>query len=278
MVPYWRKRQLKLIESRQARCISYATRELERIMYSAIDLIIKNWETTGKYHDPHLDDMHKVSEKFYEKAIRSAITSADDTKKMQGDKKRLAKLPWGLPKDLRSMEQLFRDKRLWPKIMKRSRKLTDRIREAYFKKLKKRFEKEIPRVLSGEISPQELKKELQSEWKSSKARVETIFRTETTNYFAKAQVAYFESDEDIIGFEFDCIRDIAATPICRARHGLIYRPNTELLKKNTPALHYNCRSHLIPLANTSENRKLLNDPSRNPKNRAVPPLPPGWRK
>lgn len=35
---------------------------------------------------------------------------------------------------------------------------------------------------------------------------------------------------------------------------------------------------LFLIANTSDNRKLLKDPSRDPKNRAVPPLPPGWRK
>ena len=120
------------------------------------------------------------------------------------------------------------------------------------------------------------KKRMMSTFDATKSRVETIFRTETTTYFDQTQVRYFQSDPEIIGFLFDALLDSATTKICRSRHGLVYRPKTQELREVTGACHYNCRKHLIALANTEYNRKLLADPNRDPSKRKVAPLLPGW--
>ena len=278
MNPKWRKRQIEMVERRQNIVIRSAVSQMEKSMRRAIDLIWDGYEKTGHYFQPSLNDMFIASEDFYSNVVKSAYLTTQVTKNMQSGKKNLAKLPVGLPRRLKGMEQLFRDKRYWPMIMKRSKLVTERLRKQYLAKLNKKFQEILPKIQSGEITPSEAKKEMITAWDTSKSRVETIFRTETTNYFSKTQVAFFDGDKDIIGFMFDAIKDTGTTEICKKRHGLVYRPGTKELQDNTPALHFNCRSHLIPLANIPENRKLLDDPTRNPKNRAVPPLPPGWRK
>lgn len=277
-MPAWRQRQLKLVENKQDLVVSSAVSRMNKILKKAVDQIWENYERGGNFIQPNLNDMFDASEEFYKNVLAIAIQCSKSTKSMQrSTTKHLARLPYGLPRNLKGLEQLFRDKRYWPKVMKRSKLLTERLRKSYLLKLKKRFDKVIPKVLSNEMTPNEAKAEMLDGWRATKDRVETIYRTETTNYFARTQVAFFENDEDIIGYLFDSIRDSGTTEICRKRHGLVYRPGTKELRENMPALHYKCRSHLIPLANTPENRKLLNDPSRDPRNRSVPPLPKGWR-
>lgn len=245
-------------------------------MKKAVDHIFEHAEQFDRYSEPQLNEMFAITDHFYRSVVEQAFYASQDEKKSQRGKKRLAKEP---PKNsLKVLAQVFEDKREWPKMMRRSKKLTERLRKDYLQKLKRKFKEVMPRVNSGEISPDEAKSQMMDTWHASKARVETIFRTETTNYFAQTQVKFFEEDDEIIGFLFDSIRDTSRTEICRSRHGLVYKPNTAELHENTPALHYNCRSHLIALANTPENRKMVNDPSRDPANKKVEPLPPGWRK
>lgn len=274
--------------NRKRKVINRVVDDMEAVMKTAIDYIFDHWDGTTRFPTPTLNGMYDVSERFYRSVITNAYEHCEEEKlpksgksekKIAGaGKKKLAKLPTGLPRRLNGLEKVFRDRRYWPKVMKRSRVITDRMRKQYQEKLRQKFEEIVPKMKDGSITPKEAKEELLSSWKASKSRVETIFRTETTNYFGKAQVAFFEDDPEIIGFLFDSLKDSASTKICRSRHGLVYKPGTKLLTENTPALHWNCRSHLIPLANTPENRKMVSDPSRDPSKRSVEPLPNGWRK
>lgn len=267
---------------------------MESAMRDAVDYIMYHYEKTGQFMVPTLNSMYGVSDSFYRDVITAAFHSAskekeaqrkneaipvDKNKKLQEGFKRMSgKWPTGIPKSLTGLEKIFRDRRYWPKIMKRSKRITDTVRKRYLSKLKIKFDGILPDLDNGIISPQEGKKVLMEAWEATKPRVELIFRTETTTYFGKTQVAFFADDDQIIGFLFDALRDRATTQWCRTRHGLIYRPGTKLLSENTPACHWNCRSHLIPLANIEYNRKLLEDPNRDPENRKVEPLPSGWRK
>lgn len=263
--------------------------EMEAVALDATDYIIEHWEKTGRYAEPSLNGMDSVMAAFYHSVLTHAVAAARKQKPRTGKKatkaiinsrRRLSRqnLPYGLPGNLRDLEQIFRDPRYWPRIMKRSKILTSRLQKLYQQKLRRKFNDLMPKILDGQISPAEAKLKIQKEWATSKARVETVFRTETTNYFARTQVAFFAKEEEIIGFLFDSVRDTGRTDICRSRHGLIYKPGSKLLKENTPALHYNCRSHLIPLVNTESNRKMIEDPKRDPTKVSVAPLPPDWRK
>jgi SPP1 gp7 family putative phage head morphogenesis protein len=261
--------------ARKKRVISSVVDKMEQVMREAVDYILSNYDGTDRFPEPSLHRMYDVSAEFYRSVVGEAYHACGEDKK---GKKRLAKIPLGLPRTLKGMEKVFRDKRYWPKIMKRSDLITDRLRRQYLEKLRKKFEEIVPQMRNGEITPKDAKAELMKSWGASKARVESIFRTETTTYFEKSQVAFFSDDDEIIGFLFDSLKDSGSTKICSSRHGLVYKPGTKLLADNTPALHYGCRSHLIALANTPANRKMVNDPSRDPSKRSVAPLPKNWRK
>ena len=277
-VPAWRKRHINQKYARKNRVIVSAVTEMEEVMKRAVDEIYDHAVKTHHFAEPSLNEMFTVSDRFYRRVVEQSFYSAEEEKKMQVGRKRLGKAPPKMPRSLRDLHQVFGDKRYWPKIMKRSKVMTERLRKSYIRKLRKKFDEMMPRITSGEWSPAEAKTHLMETWKTSRSRVENIFRTETTNYFGKTQVAFFENDPEILGFLFDSIKDTARTDICRSRHGLIYRPGTKLLRENTPACHWQCRSHLIALANTPYNRKMLSDPDRDPSKKSVVPLPSGWRK
>lgn len=277
-LPAWRKKQIKSKFRRKDSLIYHTVNQMEAVMKLAVNQIIDHYINTEQYAQPTLNGMFAVSDRFYRYVVTAGFDSAKEEKKLQPGHKRLAKGPTGIPKSLKDLEQVFRSSKQWPRIMNRSRALTERLRRQYLAKLRKKFKSILPKLESGELDPNEAKKEMMQAWNASKSRVETIFRTETTNYFGSTQVSFFDGDPEIIGFLFDSVRDTSRTDICKSRHGLIYRPGTKLLRENTPALHFNCRSHLIALANTAYNRKLLEDPDRDPSSRAVAPLPPGWRK
>lgn len=279
-IPQWRKQQIKNKYARKDRVIARAVRDMEAVMRKAVDYIVDS-HVTNEFKEPELEEMFNVSEKFYRSVVTNAWQASEQEKRAQAGKKRLAAINSPIVPKLKDLESIFRDRRFWPSLMKRSGRLTERLRAAYLRKLKRKFKDLLPKILSGEMTPALAKKSMMQSWDASKSRVETIFRTETTKYFEKTQIAYFSQDPEIIGFLFDSIPDKSRTDICGSRHGLVYRPGTtgpKGLSENTPALHWNCRSHLIALANTPYNNKLLKDPDRDPKNRSVAPLPNGWRK
>lgn len=282
VLPSYRKAIINKQFRRKDKVVNHAVKESERVMKEAIDKIIDHGVLTGQFNPPSLNELYMISERFYRHVITEAYDSCQEEKEKQQGKKRLAKFPKGLPKSFEKLDQIFGDKKYWSKIMSRSKKLTDRLRKGYLRKLEIKFKKLIPEIRAGNISPSDAKKYMMESWQSSRSRVEMIFRTETTSYFGKTQTAFFRSDKEIIGFLFDSVRDTARTDICRTRHGMIYRRDhtgKDSIEYNSPACHYNCRSHLIPLANTPENGKLLEDPARDPaKNRSkIAPLMPGWR-
>jgi SPP1 gp7 family putative phage head morphogenesis protein len=276
-VPAWRQRHIRDKYNRKARVVRAYVTALEKVMLDAIDGIVEHAFRTGHFLPPAFNKMNEVTEEFYRSLITHAIESAKLEKQDMVGKKKLGRLPTGLPKRIKDVGSVLNDRKYWSKIMKRSGMLTDRMKRQYIKKLQKQFVVLMPAINSGKVSPAEVKKVLVSVWGASKPRVETIFRTETTKYFADTQIKFFSGDSDILGFLFDSVKDVARTEICSTRHGLIYRPGSKLLEINKPPCHYNCRSHLIALANTPFNVKLISERGRDPGLVHVAPLPKGWK-
>lgn len=281
----WRKRQVQIVEASQNRIVRKVSERMDEAMMKALNQIWATYEKTGHFFLPSFYDMQIVTNDFYHDVIIAAMHVTETAKRIQRPKekiKKLAKGPMGLPFRLRKVDDVLKNKKYYQAIMKRSKKMNDKMRASYLKKIKDQYAKIQTLIESGEISPADAKKQMIEAYQASKPRVRTIFQTETTSYYAKVQVNFFRDDEDIIGFMFDSVRDSSRTSICKSRHGLIYRQDTaaqaRLLDENTPACHYNCRSHLIPLAKTSENIKLLLDPKRDPMKITVVPLPIGWRR
>lgn len=81
-----------------------------------------------------------------------------------------------------------------------------------------------------------------------KARLENIARTEATTAYNAGRLAAFQEDTDFVtGVQFHAILDSRTTTICQARNGLILRLDDQRLPANTPPLHYQCRSVLVPV-------------------------------
>lgn len=277
-LPAWRGEHFRKKIAAQNKLVASVVGAMEVEVLSGIDYIFYFYERMQEYRTPSFNRLYAATEKFYRDVVTAAFHSAQGEKKDLEPVKRLAKAVPKLPRNFDRLDKLFKNRRYWSSILNRSERLTTSLRRQYLMRLRKQFDKLLPEITSGEISVDQAKKAMKEAWNASKPRVETIFRTETTNYFAKTSVAMFEDDDEIIGFLFDSVGDAARTQICKSRHGLIYRPGSRLLRENTPSCHFNCRSHLVALANNSFNRRLLNEPSRDPAKRSVVPLPRGWRK
>jgi SPP1 gp7 family putative phage head morphogenesis protein len=80
------------------------------------------------------------------------------------------------------------------------------------------------------------------------ARVENIVRTETGKAYAMGSLqSIYENSEIVRYVQFRSIPDDRVTDMCMYRNGLIIPINEfAILGANTPPLHYQCRSRLVP--------------------------------
>jgi SPP1 gp7 family putative phage head morphogenesis protein len=81
----------------------------------------------------------------------------------------------------------------------------------------------------------------------SKHRLETIMRSETMRACNMGSVVQMRRSPAVRGVEFSCVMDNRVTAICEQRHGLRVAMDDPNLPSNTPPLHPNCRSILIPV-------------------------------
>lgn len=86
----------------------------------------------------------------------------------------------------------------------------------------------------------------------SARRLEMIARTESTAALTQGRLARFrDPDSGVEAVQFVAIMDARTSSICRPRDGLVLRLDDERLVANTPPLHINCRSTLVPILDWS---------------------------
>ncbi len=81
-------------------------------------------------------------------------------------------------------------------------------------------------------------------------RLQNIARTETSRAMNEGRIEGFQSPAlkgFITAVEFSAILDSRTSDICEDRDGLILAIDDPRLKSNTPPLHYQCRSILVPV-------------------------------
>lgn len=139
----------------------------------------------------------------------------------------------------------------------------------------------------GAETQTEIVEKVQEAAETTTARAQTIVRTETTRYYNDARRAYYDQGDEVTHYLFVAVRDKATTPWCtsqkvngkRGRSGLVYAKSDPLLDKETPPVHWNCRSELLPLNRFNPvHRKLIADPNAQRRNHVCAELPPGWNK
>jgi len=78
----------------------------------------------------------------------------------------------------------------------------------------------------------------------SKARLETIARTECANLWETGRISRYRSDPIIDGVRFDAINDSRISQTCQWHNNKCYRLDGQV---PTPPLHHQCRSTLTPI-------------------------------
>lgn len=81
----------------------------------------------------------------------------------------------------------------------------------------------------------------------SKARLETIARTESMRAYNLGTLMGLKKSHGVAGVEFFAVMDERVTPQCESRHGMQLRLDDPHIINNTPPLHPRCRSILIPI-------------------------------
>lgn len=78
-------------------------------------------------------------------------------------------------------------------------------------------------------------------------RLECIARTEAIRAYNLGNLYDSLQADEVAGYQFSAVLDSRTTEICERRNGLFFKKDDIRLAWNTPPLHPNCRSVLIPI-------------------------------
>lgn len=183
----------------------------------------------------------------------------------------------------RSLKQLMV---LWDKWRKkgdappRQKAIANKIKKKYLQKVQEVTKTYNDRTRRGEVvSKKEVADMLVSRSKAEAARSKTIVETETTRYWNTIRRDAYDSSPDVTHYLFVSIRDAATTKWCKTRTGLVYSKTDPLLDKETPPIHWNCRSEILPLTPLNPRHlKLIENESLRRRNHSPERLPPEWNR
>jgi SPP1 gp7 family putative phage head morphogenesis protein len=190
------------------------------------------------------------------------------------------------PTSYKKIRAWWDDYRKTGKVPSRIQKHADRIKSRYLEKTKDAFEKHSQDFRTGhDHGRQEVIKQIQKAADIEFGRSKMIVRTETTRYYNKVRKQVYDQSNDVTHYLFLAIRDHRTSKWCtekktiegRGRHGLVYEKGDPLTTRETPAVHWNCRSEMVPLTPLNpRHAKLINDKSINRRKVKCTPLPKGW--
>lgn len=172
------------------------------------------------------------------------------------------------------------DKARAKKIYKFNEKMTKKIRDQYLKKCQSVWDRASQDFRTGETFNQEnAKKVITEASRGVYSRGNMIVETETTRYYNQARKSYFDSSPDVGYYLFLAIMDRATTKWCSTRHRIIYKKDDDVTTRETPPIHWNCRSEMVPLTPLNPvHKKLIDNRAawRENSRRKFEPLPKGW--
>lgn len=251
---------------------------------------IRKLPETGKIQKPQLEQL--FIEHYFDVSIRSMRYAMWEVEPQMyiapGTGKKLARLPAArIPKSLADLMRLYD---LWRKGKHKPKRQiveANRVQNEYLKKVRSVWERESEAFRTGDTNTQrEVVQAITDQAKTVENRAAMIVRTETTAHYNQARREYYDQSPDITHYLFVAIRDAATSPWCtpktvngyRGRSGLVYSKDDPLLKKETPACHWNCRSELLPLnrLNPAHLRFIQNLSLRRERHTCYP-LPRGWK-
>lgn len=207
--------------------------------------------------------------------------STDDRLSLCSPDYRFAARPPGgprIPRSLANLKDLYDQWKRKRNLPPRQKAIADKLRKAYLKRIQSVWERHGRDFREGRVyDRQKVKEVLRFEGDMAKSRAGTIVQTETTYFFQKARRAVYDRSPDVTHYMFIALRDQATTKWCRSRQGVVFKKGSDLLERNQPPCHWNCRSEMVPLTKQNpKHRKLIEDKSRRAENVRMEPLPAGW--
>lgn len=186
--------------------------------------------------------------------------------------------PGTIPKSLRALRAWYFEYRKTGKAGARQKVLAARLKAAYLEKLSEVWRELSDDFLQGNTFDQEeVIAAIARRANVTKARAKTIVETETTKYFNAARRAVYDASPEVSHYLYVAIRDHVTTKWCKTRQGLVYAKGDPLLDKETPPVHWNCRSELLPLTpHNPAHLVLIQDRARSRRHNSPEPLPVGW--
>jgi len=176
----------------------------------------------------------------------------------------------------------------WDRVRKgkapaRIQALAGRIKQAYLHTAQRLWVEYAEDFREGRAWSQELvRAQMKRAVAVGRHRARIIVATETTRYYNQARTGYYDQQDTVTHYLYVAVRDHRTTKWCKpgiGRDGIVYTKGTEVLERETPPTHYQCRSELLPLSPFNPNhRKLIEDQSRRRENRRPAPLLPGWNR
>lgn len=252
-------------------------KRLDSLYRKMTDRVVEELLTTGRVNESNLQFEDFFMRHFFETASKSIKS----TRKRPKLPSKLANYPKGpMPRSLKDLMVLWDKWRKRKEVPARQKKIIKDIKRAYISRVQEVWKKYSEDFRRGDIvQKKEIVDKIKRASNATKARSSTIVNTETTRYWNDVRVETYSESEDVTHFLFVAVRDFRTTKWCKTRQGLVYTKDTQLLKKNKPPCHWNCRSEVLPLTPLNPKHKLLiADRSRRAENNRPEPLPVGWNK
>lgn len=194
------------------------------------------------------------------------------------EKQRLAQISVKIPKSLRELRIMWDQWRRKKKMPARQKTIAEKLRKAYCDKLQSVWEKYGEQFREGDTAEKtQAVEKIMTGADVVYSRAKMIVETETTFYYNNIRREIYDQSDDVTHYLFMSIRDHATTLWCKTRTGLVYEKGSVILEDETPPIHWNCRSELLPLTPLNPvHDRLIKDKSKQRRNHKCEPLPPDW--
>lgn len=210
--------------------------------------------------------------------MREAVTNTTSSHGRNLDKHLSSPPSIKMPRSFRQLQELYDKWRKTGKAPGRIKDLADKVKKQYLKKCQSVWNQHTQDFKAGEtFTMNKAVSIIQEAGDKTFSRAKMIVETETTNYYNKTRREIYDQSPEVTHYLFLAIRDHATTKWCKTRNGVVYTKGEQVTDHETPAIHWNCRSEMVPL--TKQNPKhaeLINDKSRRRESRSPYPMPPGW--
>lgn len=238
----------------------------------------------GHFLNPEMPDMSFIEQREIELLLlknqfESAKAAILSIKNKQANKVSLSKYP--LPKIPRKYSELMKwwDMTRKNKAPKKIQIQAAEIKKKYLAKCQTTYKKYSVLFRSGvDYDQKAVVKDIERIGETTVSRAKIIVTTETTRYYNGVRRQIYDESDAITHYLFIAVRDYRTTEWCKDRNGLVYdKKDEELLRRETPPTHYQCRSEMLPLTPFNPvHKKLIDNPRLARKNNKPKPLMPGW--